>query len=220
MFYEMLTGYLPFMAESSYEIMNKHINTSPKPPKQYLPQLPTGVEQIILCSLEKDPTRRYQSASQMLRHIYRVQQNPATVFQKQTPSRTTTADVAINLTTEKSENAEKTEAPKQHSRTATSSSHLPKPGQPMKSPLRSTHSPDLNKLSSNTQNKKFDQSESVPFSAVILICLVFCILAIVGFVLLFALLYKGNATESAQLMSSVEDIIHIAQNIGMETRLL
>jgi cobalamin biosynthesis Mg chelatase CobN len=158
----------------------------------------------------------------MLRHIYRVQQNPATVFQKQTPSRTTTADVAINLTTEKSENAEKTEAPEQHSRTGTSSSHLPKPGQPMKSPLRSTHSPDLNKLSSNTQNKnkKLDQSESVPFSAVILICLVFCILAIVGFVLLFALLYKGNATESAQLMSSAEDIIHIAQNIGMETRLL
>jgi hypothetical protein len=90
----------------------------------------------------------------------------------------------------------------------------------MKSPLRSTHSPDLNKLSSNAQNKKLDQSESVPFSAVILICLVFCILAIVGFVLLFALLYKGNAAESAQLMSSVEDIIHIAQNIGMETRLL
>ena len=222
MFYEMLTGYLPFMAESSYEIMNKHINTAPKPPKQYLPQLPTGVEQIILCSMEKDPTRRYQSASQMLRHIYRVQQNPATVFQKQTPSRTTTADVAINLTTEKSENTEKTEAPKQLPRTTFSPAHLPKPGQPMKSPLRSTQSPESHKLSSNinNKNKKTEQSESVPFSAVILICLVFCILAIIGFVLLFALLYKGNAKEATCCMTSVNDIIYLARNVGMETRLL
>ena len=41
MFYEMLTGYLPFMAESSYEIMNKHINTSPKPPQTVSPSAPS-----------------------------------------------------------------------------------------------------------------------------------------------------------------------------------
>ena len=92
----------------------------------------------------------------------------------------------------------------------------------MKSPLRSTQSPESHKLltNSNNKNKKIEQSESGPFSAVILICLVFCILAIVGFVLLFALLYKGKATEATHLMSSANDIIHIARDIGMETRLL
>lgn len=222
MFYEMLTGYLPFMAESSYEIMNKHINTSPKPPKQYIPQLPTGVEQIILCALEKDPTRRYQSASQMLRHIYRVQQNPATVFQKQTPSRTTTADVAIKLTAEKTESAEKTDIPSQPSKKPGASLHTHTHKQVSKSPLRSTQISDPGKvmISTNPKNRKNEQQESVPFSAVILICLVFCILAIVGFVLLFTLLYNGKSADLSSWTLSVTDITHDIRNIGMEMRLL
>jgi serine/threonine-protein kinase len=222
MFYEMLTGSLPFMAESSYEIMNKHINTSPKPPKQYLPQLPTGVEQIILCAMEKDPTRRYQSASQMLRHIYRIQQNPATVFQKQTPSRTTTADVAIKMTTEKSENAEKTENSVQAQKNAGSGTGTQKAMNPTRpKPItRQTQSTDSNKPPVNTsKNKKTMSSESVPFSAVIMICTIFCILAIVGFFLLYNLLCKGNMEETSLLISSARDITHDIRNIGMEMRL-
>jgi serine/threonine protein kinase len=222
MFYEMLTGSLPFMAESSYEIMNKHINTSPKPPKQYLPQLPTGVEQIILCAMEKDPTRRYQSASQMLRHIYRIQQNPATVFQKQTPSRTTTADVAIKMTTEKSENAEKTENSVQAQKNAGAGTGTQKAMNPTRpKPItRQTQSTDSNKPPVNTsKNKKTMSSESVPFSAVIMICTIFCILAIVGFFLLYNLLCKGNMEETSLLISSARDITHDIRNIGMEMRL-
>ena len=220
MFYEMLTGSLPFMADSSYEIMNKHINTSPKPPKQYLPELPTGVEQIILCAMEKDPTRRYQSASQMLRHIYRIQQNPATVFQKQTPSRTNTADVAIKMTTEKSENAEKTETSAQAQKNAGTGTHTQKTAAtPRPKPItRQTQSPDAAKPPVN-KNKKAMSSESVPFSAVILICIVFCILAIVGFFLLYNLLCKGNMEEATPLISSARDITHDIRNIGMEMRL-
>ncbi len=219
MFYEMLTGSLPFMAESSYEIMNKHINTSPKPPKQYLPQLPTGVEQIILCAMEKDPTRRYQSASQMLRHIYRIQQNPATVFQKQTPSRTTTADVAIKMTAEKSENSEKHEASAQTQKN-TAVQKAPSSTQHPKAITRQTQSSESNKSTSNiNKSKKAMSSESVPFSAVILICIVFCILAIVGFFLLYNLLCKGNMEETVPLISSARDITHDIRNIGMETRL-
>jgi serine/threonine protein kinase len=223
MFYEMPTGYLPFMAESSYEIMNKHINTSPKPPTQYVPQIPVGVEQIILCALEKDPTRRYQSASQMLRHIYRVQQNPATVFQKQTPSRTTTADVAIKLTSEKSETAEKPESQNPRSTSGTAvSGKKPKQhtaSQP-KSPMRATPLAESNKSQAGTlhKHKKHEQSESVPFSAVILICTVFCILAIIGFFLLFNLLYKGQAAEATPLMTSIQNAAHDIRNTCMEMR--
>ena len=223
MFYEMLTGYLPFMAESSYEIMNKHINTSPKPPTQYVPQIPVGVEQIILCALEKDPTRRYQSASQMLRHIYRVQQNPATVFQKQTPSRTTTADVAIKLTSEKSETAEKPESQNPRSTSGTAvSGKKPKQHTALqpKSPMRATPLAESNKSQAGTlhKHKKHEQSESVPFSAVILICTVFCILAIIGFFLLFNLLYKGQAAEATPLMTSIQNAAHDIRNTCMEMR--
>ena len=50
--------------------------------------------------MEKDVVNRYQSASQMLRHIYRIKKDPTTIFQKQTPApRTPTAEVAIQRTT-------------------------------------------------------------------------------------------------------------------------
>ena len=222
MFYEMLTGYLPFMAESSYEIMNKHINTSPKPPRQYLPQLPLGIEQIILCAMEKDPTRRYQSASQMIRHIYRVQQNPATVFQKQTPSHAA-ADAAAKLNSEKPENTEKTGATAQpakntgiakavnakNSNTATS--------RQQKAPLRSTQESEVRNNPPH-KHKKHDQSESVPFSAVILICLVFCILAVIGFLFLFKLLSADNPNTASAMISPVYD--RMIRTIGTEMRLL
>ncbi|MBQ2989543.1 MAG: serine/threonine protein kinase [Clostridia bacterium] len=218
MFYEMVTGYLPFIAESSYEIMNKHINVAPKPPTQYLPQLPLGVEQIILCALEKDPTRRYQSASQMLRHIYRIQQDSDTVFQKQTPSRAATGDFSVRTKTG-SELTDSADVPRSTSKTfetASSRSH----NRNTKSPLRLTQTSDANKSHSVTNQKKPDQPESVPFSAVILICLVFFILAIVGFALLFTLLYKGKAAEIPPWITSVSDLAQDVRNLAMEMRRL
>ena len=225
MFYEMLTGHLPFMAESSYEIMNKHINTSPKPPTQYLPQLPLGIEQIILCAMEKDPTRRYQSASQMLRHIYRVQQNPATIFQKQTPSHTVNADTAVKSNSEKNENTAKPDTSLQNSKrvgnsiTGNSKKFSTSTSQQPKAPLRSTQESESHKPNASTphKHKKHDQSESVPFSAVILICLIFCILAVFGFFLLFTLLYKGSPEETVTRISPIYDQIRYVRT---EMRLL
>ena len=228
MFYEMLTGYLPFMAESSYEIMNKHINTSPKPPTQYLPQLPLGIEQIILCSMEKDPTRRYQSASQMLRHIYRVQQNPSTVFQKQTLSRSTTADVAIKSPSEKAEGADKTDSSAQNAKNAgsTTSSNAKKThsstAQHQKATARSAQLTETQKsqVNGNGKSKKRESSESVPFSAVILICLIFFVLAAVGFFFLFTFLRDIKAQEIPSFMSAVNDGIYMIRTIGTEMRSL
>lgn len=221
MFYEMLTGRLPFMAESSYEIMNKHINTSPKPPKQYLPQLPLGIEQIILCAMEKDPTRRYQSASQMLRHIYRVQQNPSTVFQKQTPSHVSSESTSKS-NSEQSQNGEKANATVQNSKNTGTSHPIQAKNtgtnlsRQQKSPLRSTQESEAH-TNANHKHKRHEQSESVPFSAVILICLVFCILAVVGFFLLFSLLSGGEPKEAASVISPVYTQIRY---IGTEMRSL
>jgi len=216
MFYEMITGSLPFMAESSYEIMNKHINAAPKPIKQQLPNLPTGVEQIILCAMEKDPTRRYQSASQMLRHIYRIQQNPSTVFQRQSPSRTTTADVAIKLTTEKSESPEKTDPVAKASKQTHNSAIRPKGT--AKSPMKSTSGVDANKSEAQNRRKKRNApSESVPFSAVILICVIFFVIAAIGLFVLFTLLY-GDKNQEAQLFApALADGIRYIRDVGMRT---
>ena len=60
----------------------------------------------------------------------------------------------------------------------------------------------------------------MPFSAVILICLVFFILAIVGFALLFTLLYKGKAAEIPPWITSVSDLAQDVRNLAMEMRRL
>jgi serine/threonine-protein kinase len=60
--YEMVTGQRPFQATSDYSILVAHIEQPPKPPIEIRPDLPAGVNDIILMAMEKDPARRFQSA--------------------------------------------------------------------------------------------------------------------------------------------------------------
>src|SRR5512145_247877 len=57
-FYEMLTGRLPFVAESSSELARMHREDTPTSPRQFNPAVPPALEAIILKVLEKEPTAR------------------------------------------------------------------------------------------------------------------------------------------------------------------
>ena len=217
MFYEMLTGELPFMAETSYAIMTKHINEAPTPPKQVVPELPVGIEQIILCSMEKDPTRRYQNASQMLRHIYRIQQNPATVFQKQpTQVRPTNTDLTKKQTAEDSD--QYILKPQQ---STTAPVIVNKPVQPTQTPPRPKRTQTGVKKTVSHPIQKQKKSESAPFYVVILICVFFFILAAVGFFMLFNALYGAKATLSdTSWISSAQNLLLSHTEIGTGMRFL
>ncbi|MFQ3536649.1 MAG: protein kinase [Aggregatilineales bacterium] len=65
MLYEMLSGHLPFDADTPYAVILKHINEPPPPLGQRVPHLPEVVERIVIKALEKDKSRRYQSAAEM-----------------------------------------------------------------------------------------------------------------------------------------------------------
>ena len=185
MFYEMVTGRLPFLAENSYGIMLKHISDTPIPPTRLNPRLPLGIEQIILCAMEKDVVNRYQSASQMLRHIYRIKKDPTTIFQKQTPApRTPTAEVAIKRTTVFPDKQE------QNAGRASKPNLTPPPKRQSAAPVR----------------KKKRSPEYVPFSVVIVICIAFLVLAIIGFVILFNTLYNGKLAQTTFPLADMEQI--------------
>ena len=86
--YEMITGKLPFDGENPVSIALKQISEEPKPPRELNPDIPEGLEQIILFAMEKDKDKRFQTATQMIDLLTRVRENPGVVFkQKNTPKK-------------------------------------------------------------------------------------------------------------------------------------
>lgn len=69
--YEVLTGALPFTAPSSEELARMHLQTPPIPPSEYVPDIPSALEQIVLKVLSKEPAARYRTADQLGRVLLR-----------------------------------------------------------------------------------------------------------------------------------------------------
>lgn len=65
LFYEMLTGRAPFTGLTQYELLQRVINHYPVLPSKIIPRLNRDVETICMKCLDKEPTRRYQSAEQL-----------------------------------------------------------------------------------------------------------------------------------------------------------
>lgn len=63
--FEMLTGRLPFQAESHTALALKHIQEPPPPVTLYNPTVPRQLEQIINKLLAKEPAGRYRTAGQL-----------------------------------------------------------------------------------------------------------------------------------------------------------
>ena len=94
--YEMCTGKLPFMADSPVSVALMHVKDQPKRPSEIVPTIPKGLEQIILGAMEKQPDKRIQSASQMLKLLDRVKKNPELVFKtKKNPGEITKLDMSL-----------------------------------------------------------------------------------------------------------------------------
>src|SRR5262245_31556184 len=72
MLYEMLTGRVPFDAETPMAVLTKHVYEPPPPPRSLNPTLPAPVEAVVLRAIAKDPAARYQSASEMVAELERI----------------------------------------------------------------------------------------------------------------------------------------------------
>ena len=59
--FEMLTGRVPFNGETTVAIAIKHIQSPMPSPREFVPEIPVSVEQIVLKCCEKSPDRRYQN---------------------------------------------------------------------------------------------------------------------------------------------------------------
>ena len=67
--YEMLTGRVPFDADTPVSVALKQVQEEPVDPIKYNPDIPISVNRIILKAMQKDPNLRYQNATEMLQDL-------------------------------------------------------------------------------------------------------------------------------------------------------
>ena len=78
--YEMMTGRPPYDGESPVAIAIQHINGGAPMPSTLNPNIPGGLEQIIMKSMALEPGARYPSATAMLYDMDEFRKNPAMLF--------------------------------------------------------------------------------------------------------------------------------------------
>ena len=64
MFYEMLTGKVPFTGPNPFVIMNERLLNYPMPPREAKPSISRQLQEIIYRALERDPNKRYPNAKE------------------------------------------------------------------------------------------------------------------------------------------------------------
>jgi predicted Ser/Thr protein kinase len=69
MLYQLATGQLPYEADTPLAVMLKHVNEPLPLPRTFKPDLPEGIERIILKAMAKNPDDRFQSADEMLEQM-------------------------------------------------------------------------------------------------------------------------------------------------------
>lgn len=80
--YEMLTGRVPFDADTPVSVALMQVQEDPIEPRKLNPQIPISVNNIILKAMQKDPADRYQSATEMLIDLSTALKRPDDDFVK------------------------------------------------------------------------------------------------------------------------------------------
>ena len=74
--YEMLTGRVPFDADTPVSVALKHMQEEPIEPIEVNPNIPEAINKIIVKTLKKDPLLRYQTSMELLLDLKQALKNP------------------------------------------------------------------------------------------------------------------------------------------------
>lgn len=106
--YEAITGELPYTAENPIAVSMKHVNEPLRPPREVNPEIPEGMNAVVVKLLAKNPDDRYADASELADDLDRVQRgvapaaaglvtgesNPPRTNPPRTPAQATTVEAA------------------------------------------------------------------------------------------------------------------------------
>ena len=82
--YEMMAGRPPYDGESAVSVAIQHINGGAVVPTTFNPNIPAGLEQIIMKGMSLEIRDRYVSATEMLHDMEEFRKNPAITFDYRT----------------------------------------------------------------------------------------------------------------------------------------
>ena len=83
--YEMMTGRPPYEGDSPVAVAIQHINGGAVMPSTLNPNIPGGMEQIIMKAMAKDIQDRYETATQMLADMEEFRKDPTLLFDYNIP---------------------------------------------------------------------------------------------------------------------------------------
>ncbi len=81
MMYEMLTGVKPFDGDNPVSVALMHMQNEARPLRAVNDSVPEGLEEIVMRAMQKEASKRYQSASEMIKDIEEFKKNPSIVFE-------------------------------------------------------------------------------------------------------------------------------------------
>ena len=70
--YQLLTGHTPFEGETTRDILRGHFTEEPEPPRRHVPDVPGGLEALVLRLLAKEPDGRPPGAEALLAEVDRL----------------------------------------------------------------------------------------------------------------------------------------------------
>ena len=217
--YEMMTGRPPFDGESPVAVAIQHSNGGAPKPSSLNPNIPVGMEQIILKGMALEPKDRYASATEMIQDMEEFRKNPAIDFRYQAsaPAEHPIAIRGIPQTYPKT-TAEKVAASRTNQpRPATG--RIPQPQQAPKRPQQADQGTRRQTVSQNTdamrraamQRKKEEQRKREERNRIatiaVIVCSVVAIIAIGAFLI---------AVFNGALLNKDKDLVEVPYLIGTE----
>ena len=190
--YEMITGRPPYDGESPVAVAIQHINGGARMPSTLNPNIPGGLEQIIMKAMAHEPGDRYASATAMLYDMDEFRKLPSLLFDYNLPP----IDAVINLKSDQP-------APK------TAAERAAEAGSPMR---RRDTGRNVNLRQKSTaraalarsrvrRRSKEDYAEDDGRSRTAIIAVVACsVVAIAAIVIFMMLLLGGGGSNSPQLV--------------------
>ncbi len=197
--YEMMTGRPPYDGDSPVSVAIQHINGKAPMPSTLNPNIPGGLEQIIVKAMSTDPADRYPTAAAMLADMDEFRKNPAILFDYNNP--TTELDAAAHLHHQRQDPDETMPLPKTTAERVAGKTETPRP--------RTDRTKSRPAQQRNPRRREEIVEEHEERSKVATIAIVSCAVVAVAAIIVFAI-----AIASGSIFGSDDNLVAVPDLLG------